>query len=84
MNFLDRLFHQLTRPPSPGIDEIDDEEFEVIDPSEITTVVNNNADHNENKLKENESFIDSVHTFFQDLNEETDVIRGTLDRTNIS
>jgi hypothetical protein len=84
MNFLDRLFHQITRPPPSDIDEFSDEEFSEIDPSEITTVINNNTDidksnNQQNKSNEDESLIDAIRTFLDDLYEETDVIRGTLD-----
>ena len=73
MSFFDRLFHQLTRPSAPEVDDFDDVFIEV-DQSEITTTVNDKKE-----LKERSSFMNSIRLFISDLNEETNVIRGLVD-----
>jgi UDP-N-acetylglucosamine pyrophosphorylase len=86
MSFLDRLFHQLTRPPSSELDDISDEEFTEIDEKEITTVINNNIDqslNNQDKLKKQNSLTKTIQSFIDEITEETHVIRGTLDEETL-
>ncbi|CAF1487287.1 unnamed protein product [Rotaria sordida] len=72
MGFLDRLFHQLTRSSSSETDYLDDEDFTEIDESEITAVVNNNADIDvssnvENKISDTIPFMSSIRSFIDQL-----------------
>ncbi|UJR07560.1 hypothetical protein I4U23_011848 [Adineta vaga] len=80
MSFLDRLFHQLTRKPPSESDYYSDDVFEDINQREITTVCNNySTDSDETKSNNESSFMNSLRSFFDDLSEETDVIRGVID-----
>jgi hypothetical protein len=79
MSFLDRLFHQLTRSPPPEVDYLSDDVFEDVSPREITTVVNENTDIDGNNAKDDSSILENLCLFIDDLNEETNVIRGLLD-----
>jgi hypothetical protein len=84
MSFLDRLFHQLTRPSASTLDDYSDEEFTEIDDSEVTTISNNNTDLVNSRDDKNKStydipFIRTMQSFITDLREEADVILGTLD-----
>jgi hypothetical protein len=86
MSFLDRLLHQLTRPKSPEVDDLSDDEFTQIDETEITAVNNDNIDQSlikENKLNKNTSLANSIRSFIEELFEEKDVIRGTLDEETL-
>jgi hypothetical protein len=86
MSFLDRLIHQLTRPRASQVYETNDEEFTEIEPSEIAAVTNDNIDpalDKENKLKTDTSFKNSILSFIEELNEETDVIRGSIDEKTL-
>jgi len=82
MSFLDRLIHQLTRPRASKIDDFNDEEFSEINQNEITAVSNDNIDQfldNKNKLENGTTLKDSIATFIEELTEETEVIRGSID-----
>jgi RNA processing factor Prp31 len=68
MSFLDRLFHQLTRPSAPTIDDLNEDiSTETVE----TTTINANL-----KIDENNSFMNTIRLFIDDLNKETNVIRG--------
>jgi len=81
MSFLDRLVHQLTRPSIKNHDDFSDEEFTIIDASEITSVINESVIDEKQceKAKQQEnSLIDLFRSFFQEVQEETSVIFGAL------
>lgn len=86
MSFIDRLLHQLTRPRKSKVDYSSDEDFTEIDPNEITTVNNDNIKQpleHEDTAKDETSFKDTLRSFIDELNEETDVIRGTIDHETL-
>ena len=78
-SFLDRLFHQLTRPRAPDLDEPIEEDFTEIDPTEITAIVNDNTEKASDDLKDEPSLKLTIQSFFEELGEETDVILGKID-----
>lgn len=82
MSFLNRLFHQLTRPSVTEFDCPSDEEFAEIDETEIIAVTNNNIEQpmdDEDNSKESTSLQKLIRSFIEELGEETDVIRGRID-----
>jgi hypothetical protein len=84
MSFLDRLIHQLTRPRHSNVGSFsDDDEFTIIDETEITTVVNQQLLDYEDTTKEESPFKDFLRSFVEELNEEKDVIRGTIDHETL-
>ncbi|CAF3626701.1 unnamed protein product [Rotaria sordida] len=89
MGFLSRLFHQLTRSSSSEFDYLDDDVFIDIDETEIAAVVNNNADIDvssnvENKTTDTIPFMNTIRSFIDELNEEKDVITGTIDEETLA
>ena len=81
MNLLDRLLHQWTRPAwSNNVDD-DNDEFTVIDETEITTVINNGADFQTSS--EEMSLVEKIRSFIDELGEETEVIRGSIDEETL-
>ena len=81
MSFLDRLFHQITRPRDSKFDYSSDDDFAEIDQTEITAVVNDSFDHSldsDDKAKDDNSVKNSIRSFFEEISEETEVIRGIL------
>ncbi len=88
MSFLDRLLHQLTRPRDPvnSYNYPSDDEYTEIDHREVTAVTNDNiieSSYNENKMKNNIPLKESLQTFIEELIEETDVIRGSIDEETL-
>ena len=86
MSFLDRLIHQLTRPRQSKVEYDSDEEFTDIDESEVTAIVNHNIQQTpeyNDTTKEESTFKDVILSFFGELNEETDVILGTIDQETL-
>jgi ATP phosphoribosyltransferase len=80
MSFFARLLHQITRPSVSEADYLNDDVFTEIDGSEIPTTVDNNTEIDKNKLTVNSSFMNIIRSFIDDLNKETNVIRGVADQ----
>ena len=78
-SFLDRLIHQITRPPAPDLDDIIDEDFTEIDPTEITAIVNDNIEEPLEDSKNESTLKAKIQSFIEELGEETDVILGKID-----
>ncbi|CAF1499655.1 unnamed protein product [Adineta steineri] len=85
MGFLDRLFHQITRPPPSESDYLSDDVFVETEDDEtsIKTVTNSNTNVGLSKSKSEGSFMEHIRLFFTDLNEETEVIRGVIDEDTL-
>ncbi len=87
MSFLDRLYHQLTRPRASMYADPSDEEFTEIDQDEITSVTNDSADqalvNGGNQSKEHGSLKTTLRSFIEELTEEKDVIWGSMDHDSL-
>ena len=81
MNLLDRLLHQWTRPAWSANGSDHDDEFTVIEETEIRTVVNDNADFPTSS--EEISLVERIRSFIDELSEESEVIRGSIDKDTL-
>ena len=63
-------------------DNYDDDDFIIIDDNEINSITNEN--HFQNHLNtENENLFQKLRSFFIDLTDETNVIRGSIDQDTL-
>ena len=83
MSFLDRLIHQITRRRASDIDDPFDEDFTEINPTEITAIVNENAEQSADGLKNESPLKMTIRSFIEELGEETDVILGKIDNETL-
>ncbi|CAF3289592.1 unnamed protein product [Rotaria sp. Silwood2] len=81
-SFLDRLFRSSSRPPVTRLDYIDDEIFTDIKESEIRAAINGNTDTDASSNVENK-LMNNLKSFIDELNEEKDVIMGTIDEETL-